>query len=204
MNATPTPIAAPRWFMPVLLSALAAFLPAHAQLPSLKKLADGPKPAEQTAPETAEDVRKRLELWQQKAREELDRFDNSGAKVALPDGVTAAALDDRRRDLEQMTIITTSSLKNLTMAAEARKAAEAARAADAAWTGFKETPPYSILMLDELLNERDAVKSRLSSHEASLVNFERLLGNIVAETKAAEDAVSKQVVTVQNADADAR
>lgn len=189
-----------RWFLPVLLAALAVFQPAHAQLPSIKNAVEAPKPKEQAVPEKPEDVRKRLELWHQKAREELDRFENSAAKAALPEGITAADLDDRLRDLEQMSVITTSSLKNLNMAAEARKAAEAARAADAAWTGFKETPPYSILMLDELLNERDAVKSRLSSHEASLANFERLLGNFVAETKAAEDAVSKQVTAVQNAD----
>jgi small-conductance mechanosensitive channel len=54
-------------------------------------------------------------------------------------------------------------------------------------------------MIDDLLNERDAVKSRLGSHEASLANFERLLGNVVAETRTAEDAVSKQIVAVQNA-----
>jgi small-conductance mechanosensitive channel len=58
-------------------------------------------------------------------------------------------------------------------------------------------------MIDDLLNERDAVKTRLGSHEASLANFERLLGNVVVETRSAEDAVSKQIVAVQNAAADA-
>lgn len=187
----------PRWILPVVL--LMAFQPAYAQVPSLKKAVEIPKPKEQAAPEKAEDARKRLELWHQKAREDLERLENSGSKAALPDGITPADLDDRCRDLEQMTIITTSSLKNLNMVAEARKAAEAARAADADWTGFKEAPPYSILMIDDLLNERDAVKSRLGSHEASLANFERLLGNVVAETRTAEDAVSKQVIAVQNA-----
>jgi len=178
---------------------LGAHLPASAQLSPLKKVVEGPKP-EQPLAEKADDVRKRLELWHQKAREDLERFEQAGGKTALPEGVTAADLDDRCRDLEQIAITTTSVLKNLNTVADARKAADAARAADAAWTGFKETPPYSVLMMDDLLNEREAVQTRLSSHAASLANFERLLGNALVETKAAEDAVSRQVIAVQNAD----
>ncbi len=200
MNATPMPIAAPRWFLPVLMFTLAAFQPAHAQLSSLKKIAEGPKPKEQTAPEKTEDVRKRLELWHQEARETLARLENT--EPSLPAGVTPAELDERRRELEQITLVATSSLKNLNASAEARKAAEDARAEESAWTGFKEKPPYSILMLDELRNERDAAKTKLVSHESSLANFERLLANTMTETKAAEEAASSQIIVVQNAEAE--
>jgi potassium efflux system protein len=200
MNAPLMPNAAPRWILPVLMFALAAFQPAHAQLSSLKKITEGPSPKEQAAPEKTEDVRKRLELWQHEARETLGRFENS--EPSLPAGVTQAEFDDRRRELEQIVLVTTSSLKNLNASAEARKVAEAARAEETAWTGFKESPPYSILLLDELLNERDAAKTKLVSHESSLANFEGLLANTMAETKAAEEAVSSQIMAVQNADAE--
>lgn len=184
-----------------LMLALAMPQFAHAQLSSLKQAVEGQKTKEQAVPSKSDDVRKRLDEWHQKSREDLDRLENAGTKAALPEGITQSELDDRRRDLEQMAIITTGSLKNLEMIPEARKAAEAARAADAEWTGFKDAPPYSILMLDELLNERDAVKSKLASHEASLANFERLLVNVLSEAKAAEDTVSKKIVAVQSADA---
>ena len=193
----PNPLA--RWFVSALtFFALATSQPVHAQFGSLKKAVEGTKPKEQAVPEKTDDVRKRLESWQQKAREDLERFGSPSAKAALPEGITPADLDDRCRDLEQIVLATTSSLKNLNMVAEANKEAEASRAALAEWTGFKEPPPYSILLIDDLISEHGAVKTRLSSHEASLANFERLLGNLLGETKIAEDAVSKQAGAIQN------
>ena len=55
-------------------------------------------------------------------------------------------------------------------------------------------------MIDELLNERDAIKANLSSSESSLANYERLLASLMAETKAAEETVSSRMLAVQNAD----
>lgn len=184
----------------IALAVFAASPSATGQLPALKKAAEGP--AEKSAStEKPEEVRKRLESWQQEARDSLSRLEAGGSSVALPEGVTAAELDDRRRDLEQIVLITGSWLKNFQMIAEARKAAETARASDSGWNGFNEPPPYSMLMIDELLNERDALKSKLKSHESSLANFERILASTLAETKAAEDAIGAEMVAVQNADA---
>jgi small-conductance mechanosensitive channel len=178
---------------------LAAPLPAPAQISTLKKALAGQEAPKTEAPEKPEDNRKRLEQWQQEARETLDRLEASGTSAALPGGVTTAELEERRRDLEQMILITASALKNLNSLSEARKAAESARAVEAAWTGFKEAPPYSIIMIDELLNERDAIKATLVSHESSLANYEVLLANTLAEAKSAEDAVNGMIATVQNA-----
>lgn len=189
----------PQRFVPALLFLLVFFQQAEAQLAQIKKAAEGKEASKTEIPEKTEDVRKRLELWQQEARETHARLENPGANGTLPAGITQAELDERRRDLEQMVLVTTSALKNLNASADARKAAENARAEDAAWTGFKEPPPYSIIMVDELLNERDAIKATLTSHESSLSNFERLLASTVAEIKAAEDAVSSRLVAVQNA-----
>ena len=127
--------------------------PAHGQLNAIKKAAAPEEPAKPDAPEKPEDTRKRLEQWLHEARETLARLDAPGAAAGLPQGVTAEELDDRRRDLEQMILTATRSIKGITSAADARRALENARAGDAGWSGFIEKPPYSILMIDELLNE---------------------------------------------------
>ena len=54
-------------------------------------------------------------------------------------------------------------------------------------------------MLDELLNERDAAKAKLSSREATLRNIERLAVTSIQETKAAETAVGERMLAVQRA-----
>ena len=146
--------------------------------------------AKPKAPEKAEDARSRTVQWDQEARETLARLDAPGAAAALPEGISTEELDNRRRDLEQMVLATTRTLKNFSVVEEARKALDASRANEAAWTGFKQKPPYSLLLIDDLLNERDALNATLGSFDSSLSNYQRLLASIVAETKAAEEAVS--------------
>lgn len=183
----------------IALAVLAPAPPALAQMQSIKKAVDGQESAKPAPQEKPEEIRKRLELWLQEARDTLGRLEAGGTTVALPEGITNSELDDRRRDLEQMVLITSGWLKNFNMASEARKAAETARSEDSAWTGFKEAPPYSVLMIDELLNERDAIKAKLSSNESSLANYERLIGSTHAEAKEAEEAISPLIVAVQGA-----
>jgi small-conductance mechanosensitive channel len=186
------------WALAIGLLLLVPPQQAGAQISTLKKAVEGAEAPPPPAPEKPEDVRKRLELWNQEARDTLSRLDSGGAAVALPTGIPPAELDDRRRDLEQMALLTTSLIKNLGTVAEARKTLETARAEEAAWTGFKEPPPYSILMIDGLLNDRDAVKAKLSSYESSLTNFQSILSSTLTETKAAEEAVSVAIMAVQN------
>lgn len=173
--------------------------PAPAQLPSLGKLA-GQK-TEVAAPEKREDARKRIELWQHEARDLARRMEAGGTAATPPEGVTAAELDDRRRTIEQIILITGSWLKNFDMVAEARKAAEAARLADSGWEGFKESPPYSILMIDELLNERDAIKAKLAAHQSSLDNFGGILTATLTELKGSEEAENAAKLAVRDAEA---
>jgi small-conductance mechanosensitive channel len=191
-----------RWIL--IAGLLAAVFPAAApgQISSLKKAAESLEPAKPTPSEKPEDRRKRLEQWDQEARDTLSRLDLPGAAAALPEGISTEELNERRRDLEQMVLTTTRSLKNFTAVEDARKALEFSRAAEAAWTGFKEKPPYSLMMLDDLLNERDAIKSNLASAESSLANYERLLASILAETKTAEEAANSALGAVQKAGAD--
>ena len=77
-------------------------------------------------------------------------------------------------------------------------------AEDTGWSGFNDQPPFSILMIDELLNERDAIAANLVSSESSLANYERLLSSLRSETKSAEDGVSAKILEFQNATEDTR
>jgi small-conductance mechanosensitive channel len=184
-------------FFCLLLLAFAC--PAHGQLSALKKAVEGNQAAPPAGPEKPEEARKRLELWHDEAHDMLGRLEADGATADLPAGITPTDLEDRRRDLEQMVLLTTGLIKNADAVAEARKAIEAARADEAAWTGFKEKPPYSILMIDELLNERDAIEAKRLSHESSLANFESILASTLGEAKSAEEIVNTAIGAVQNA-----
>ena len=171
---------------------------ARAQLPTLKK------PAEAAAPEAVEkpeDARKRIEQWQKEARDALARMDASNGSAAAPPGITPAEIEERRRDLEQMVLVTTNALRDIEAADQARKALEKARAEDAAWTGFRETAPFSILLLDDLHNGRGAILARLRTHESALTTIENLRTSTIGELKAAEDAASIAMAAMQNAPA---
>jgi small-conductance mechanosensitive channel len=170
----------------------------RAQLPSLKKPAE-PKAAE--TPEKPEDARKRLEQWQKEAREALTRLDAANGNAAVPPGITPAEIEERRRDLEQLVLVTNNALRDIATADQARKALEKARAEDAAWSGFRETAPFSILLLDGLQNERDAILAKLRTHESALTNIQGLRTSTIGELKAAEDAANTAIAAVQNADA---
>ncbi|MEY3896830.1 MAG: hypothetical protein RLZZ214_2350 [Verrucomicrobiota bacterium] len=184
----------------VCLLATGVPISSHGQINAIKKAATPEEPAKPAAPEKPEDTRKRLEQWLQEARDTLARLDTPGAAAGLPQGVNPEELDDRRRDLEQMILTAGRSIKNLNSIADARKELESSRAEDAAWTGFPENPPYSVLMIDELLNERDAIKTNLVSSHSSLANYERLLTSLRGEAKTAEETTSEKLFAMQNAD----
>lgn len=171
---------------------------AHAQLPPLKKPAE-PKAAE--TPEKPEDTRKRIEQWQKEGREALARLDAPNGAAVAPPGITSAEIEERRRDLEQLVLITTNALRDFGTADQARKSYEKARAEEAAWTGFRETAPFSILLLDDLQNERDAILAKLRTHESALTNIQNLRTTTISELKSAEDAANTALAAVQNADA---
>ncbi|MEX1116808.1 MAG: hypothetical protein WEB53_16295, partial [Akkermansiaceae bacterium] len=173
--------------------------PAYGQLNALKKAAAAEEPAKPVGPENPEDARKRLDQWLQEARDTLARLDAPGAAAGLPGGVTPSELDERRRDLEQLILTATRSIKNLNSTSDARKELERSRAEDAAWSGFSDPPPYSVLMIDDLLNERDSITANLTSSQSSLSNYERLLTSLRGETKSAEDAVRAKMLDLQNA-----
>ncbi len=168
------------------------------QLPGIKAVLEGQALANPEAEksEKPEETRARLERWQQEARETLTRLETA----TPPADIRVEEVEGRRRDLEQMTLSLSRSIKSITTIAEARKDQEVSRAEEAAWKGFKEIPPYSLLMVDDLLNERDAIKANLSSQEASLINFESILSAILSEAKTTEGSLSNSLLAVKNSD----
>ena len=174
--------------------------PAQAQISTLKKVLENPDTDKATSAEKPDEFRTRMEQWLQEARNGVNRFDAPGAAAALPEGITSAELDDRRRDLEQTVLLASRSIKNQASVEDTRKELEAARATDTEWTGFKEKPPYSLLMVDEMLNERDAVRAKLTSYESALSNYGRILATTLIEAKTAEDAAGGMIFAVQKAE----
>ena len=202
MKSTPNPTGMLRWLPAVcVVTFLTWILPAAApgQTSVLKKLTENQPSAKPADAERSADARERLEQWLRDARDALARQDANTAAASLPEGITSEEVQDRRRDLEQMVLVATRALKYLDATADARKTLEASRSEDEAWTGFKDKPPYSLLMIDELLNERDAIQAKLTSHEASLANYQSLLATTLKESKAAEESISDKVVAVRNA-----
>jgi len=168
------------------------------QLPGIKAVLEGQSAANPEAekPEKPEETRARLERWLQEARETLTRLETA----APPTDVGVEEVEARRRDIEQMTLSLSRSMKSITAIAEARKDLEDSRAEEASWKGFKEAPPYSLLMVDDLLNERDAIKANLTSQEASLSNFDSFLSSILSEAKTTEGVLNSSLLAVKNAD----
>ena len=183
---------------------LVALVPgiASAQTPGLKQAVESRESENAAATVLPGERRAKLEKASLEARERLARLDAPGAAAALPEGISVAELDERRRNLEQLVLTIGRALKNLSVVEEARRALETSRAEEAGWTGFKTQPPYSLLMIDDLLNEREAIRSNLGSAEASLGNYERLLATILEEAKDAEEAGNNALAAVQKSGAD--
>ena len=176
-----------RWLL-ISISLLAVSSRLEAQIPGLSSK---PAAAETTA-EKPDEAEARFQQWLKEARAAFARVNEPAAESQLPAGIDPAVLADYRRDLEQIILGINRHLKILAAMPEARKALDAARAADTAWTGFPGKPPYSILMLDELVNQQDAIQEKAATYRSSLELFGRTLVEIQDEARAAE-ASSRRV-----------
>lgn len=170
----------------------------HGQIPGLKGAVEGANAAKPTEPETEQQTLARYEQWRQESRATLSRLEAS----ALPSFITEGQMDFRRRNLEQMTLLLSRATKNLAAVKDSRQVLQDSKTAAKAWTGFNDPPPYSLLMVDELLNDQYLTKTALKTAQASLVNFERLLVSTMGELKAAEGEVNAGINAVKQADQD--
>lgn len=155
------------------------------------------KAAPAAAQETPDQIRARLQDWLKDGRAALARFDEPTAESQLPKGIPATALAERRRDLDQMVRTISRTLGLLDQIPEAKAAVKEAETAREAWSGFAEPPPYSILKLDDLINQRDAAKEKDVTFKSSSTTFLRSLDGLQSETKAAEEATRQAVALAE-------
>ncbi|MCX8495672.1 MAG: mechanosensitive ion channel [Akkermansiaceae bacterium] len=200
MNFHPKTSHCLRWISVIYLGFSGFTLSHAAPVSPLKSALAAQNSAPTTAADTPEIIRARITQWIQEANDALAKIDASAAEPILPSGVSSAELDDHRRELEATVMNATQWLKSIDATDGLRKASESARAEREAWTGFKEAPPYSILMLDALLNERDATQSRLDANQAILLNCEQLAQTIMDQARAAEETVTQRVTEFKKPD----
>ncbi len=163
----------------------------HAQIPGLLN-GTGKKPAAASV-ETPEETETRLQEWLKEARAAFSRVNAPDAEAALPEDITPGAAAEYRRDLEQIITGINRYRKTLENIPEASKALAEARANDEAWQSFAEKPPFSILMLDELLNQQDSIREKDASYRSSLALFTRTLTGIQDEARDAAEASRRAV-----------
>ena len=175
--------------LPVLFCLMVFSAPLMGQLP---KFPIGSTQAEvKTTGETQDDKKVRLEQWLKETRAAFARVNEADADTQLPIGIDDSEAAEHRRNLEQTILGINRYLKAVDAMPDARKGLEAAREADAEWTGFSEKPPYSILLLDQLVNQQDALREKAASYVSSLALFDRTLSEIQQEGRAVEESTRK-------------
>lgn len=127
----------------------------------------------------------RIAELQRDAQIELSKASDPAAADLLPEGIRPAALGMRRRDLEQMLLAIGRYEKAVAANAELQRVAELAGQAEKEWIRFDEPPPYSILKLDQLENQRDALSGKIASLESSLDIMRRAGENLLIEAQSA-------------------
>jgi hypothetical protein len=109
----------------------------------------------------------------------------------------ASNLSTRKRYLEQILLGAErqkSNAEGILASAVELKAVESLRDS---WNGFDSPPPYSILMLDELLNRREAVAEKAASHQSSIDILKSNLEILLAQWKEAGEAINQALTAYQ-------
>jgi len=166
--------------------ALACVGPVAAQIPGLPSLTPT-APAAPPPGETEQAADARVMSWVKEARAAFARVNEPDTEAKLPEGVTPAELLDYRRDLEQIILGVPRYDDIRNGIPEARKALQTARNTADAWKGFSEKPPFSMLMIDDLVNQREAIASKEKTYIASSQLFNRTLSGVVAELRLSDD-----------------
>jgi small-conductance mechanosensitive channel len=118
---------------------------------------------------------------------ELTKANDPAAADLLPEGIRPSALAMRRRNLEQTLLAIGRYEKAVSAQTELQRAVELAKEADQAWLRFDDPPPYSILKLDQLQNQRDALVGKIRSLESSMDIMRRAEENLLAEGQSASE-----------------
>jgi potassium-dependent mechanosensitive channel len=185
-------------YLPILFfSFVVCFSQADAQLDKLLKPNASPA---KTSQQPKVDIESQLKIWSEEVAKELSRLDGYANPEQLPKGITETDIGAMRRTLEQTQLSIqrhTISLKDI---ADNKAALEAAQTESAEWKGYEEDAPKSILLVDELLNRKQALEEKLSSTRSSLNIFESTLNKWLGESTAVEEKVTAASLAFQKND----
>jgi small-conductance mechanosensitive channel len=169
--------------------------PAFAQIPSIPGITNGTPEAKTSS--SPEEAAKRLDDWHKQATESLPKLEGPA-----PEGITPAEVSRRVRDTEQLLFGITLIRKEQESLAAAQKATQHTKAQADSWTGFDTEPPYSILLLDDLENDRSAKNSKRILLESSLATLELTRNATLDDVHKADVAVDRAIQNIQSAPAE--
>ncbi|MFU8894465.1 MAG: mechanosensitive ion channel domain-containing protein [Luteolibacter sp.] len=135
---------------------------------------------------------------------ELARANDPAAVDLLPEGVRPSSLTIRRQNLEQTLLAIGRFEKATASQPDLKRAMELAEEADKAWLRFDEPPPYSILKLDQLQNQRDALTGKITSLESSLDIMRRAEENLLTEAQSAGENLRRRNAEAERGGDDAQ
>jgi len=156
-------------FAPTLFAAalFAWAAPVTAQIPGLPSLtgeAKGPETKAAAPAETPEQAKARIAEQLNAARELRDRLGDETA-TGVPEGIGAEEISAARQALGQVIFSVEGQQRAQQDIADARKARADAEAANRQWTGFAEKPPYSMLMVEDLREAAETLRTRITALE---------------------------------------
>lgn len=126
-------------------------------------------PAEKSLEERIAAARARIP--EVKARRQV--FDDPA--YAPPAGITSRELENLRKYGDRLVMFSESALRSLQAQQQTVAGQRAFAAAAAAWQGFAERPPYSILMVDDLSDQLAVQREQLKSIRDRIATSERLI-----------------------------
>ena len=166
-----------RWLLVPLLGALVALATpaARGQLPGLP---GAPQPAAgataATPPaESEEQLRARLLAQLEQARLQRERLGVDPAIVGAPPGVPGEELTRARSSLNQLVVSLENQLRSLGELQSVRAERRDVEKANRDWKGLGSPPPYSLLLVDDLNEAVDSIRTTINALAAQRVIAER-------------------------------
>ena len=146
------------------------------------------------APASAQngEIDERIAEWRRDAQIMLTAASDPAAADLLPEGIRTNELAMRRRDLEQTLLAIGRHEKAIAATAEHERARDEAEVKLTAWTRFDHDPPFSILELDLLENERDSVIEERAAIESSISIMDRAMDNLLTEEAASAENLRRR------------
>jgi len=161
-----------------LLLGLAVALAAPAAPGQLPGVPGTSKPATETArptpsPESDGQLRARLESQLEQARGQRERLIADPAVVGAPPDVSPEELTLARSALNQLVVLLENQLRSLDEHQSVRAERQEVEKASQEWKGLGSPPPYSMLLVDDLQEGIDSIRTTLNALAAQRVIADR-------------------------------